>query len=342
MFKSRRMEFIFVLTVSGLVSVALVILLLIIAGIAALFGASFGTVFLNGLWALLITPVLILYGWLVGRNRVTVNHVEIVSEHVPASFDGYRIVHISDMHLRSFGNRGKILQKIVDRINAENPDMIAFTGDLVTMHPSETEPHVSVLQGLRARDGIYSVMGNHDYCPYNDWDSDAAREKAVEEVRRCERDLGWILLDNSHADIIRSNTVSGQDTLSVVGVENISAMPQFETHGNLSEAMEGAGGDFKVLLSHDPTHWRAGVLGKTDIDLMLAGHTHNAQCRILGLEPSRLVFRENSGLYSSEDISGCQYLYVNDGLGETMFPARIGVPPEITVIELVSENGTGQ
>ena len=326
------MEFIFVLTVLGFVSLATVFLLLIVAGVAAAFGVSFGTVFLNGLWALAIPPAVILYGWLIGRNQVAVNHVEIVSEHVPASFDGYRIVHISDMHLRSFKSRGKALEKIVDRVNAENPDLIAFTGDLVTTHPLEISPHADVLGRFRAKDGVVSVMGNHDYCPYNDWDSDAAREKAVEEVRRCERDLGWILLDNSHADIIRSNTVSGQDTLSVVGVENISAMPQFETHGNLAEAMEGAGGDFKVLLSHDPTHWRAGVLGKTDIDLMLAGHTHNAQCRILGLEPSRLVFRENSGLYSSEDISGCQYLYVNDGLGETMFPARIGVPPEITVI----------
>ena len=137
------MEFIFVLTVLGFVSLAILLLLLVAAGIAALCGASFGTVFLNGLWALVIPPAVILYGWLIGRNQVTVNHIEIPSEHLPASFDGYRIVHISDMHLRSFKSRGKALEKIVDRINAENPDLIAFTGDLVTTHPLEILPHMS-------------------------------------------------------------------------------------------------------------------------------------------------------------------------------------------------------
>ena len=115
-------------------------------------------------------------------------------------------------------------------------------------------------------------------------------------------------------------------------------MPQFESHGDLDRAMEGARGAFKILLSHDPTHWRAAVLGRTDISLMLSGHTHNAQLRILGLEPSRLVFKENSGLYTEETACGVQQLYVNDGLGTTLFPARIGVSAEITVFTLVHGN----
>ena len=311
------MEFIFVLTVLGFVSLAIVIILAVAAGIAAIFGVSFGTVFLNGLWVLVIPPAVILYGWLIGRNQVTVNYIEIASEHLPASFDGYRIVHISDMHLRSFKSRDRALERIIDRINAEDPDLIAFTGE----------------GRLHAEDGVVSVMGNHDYCPYNDWSSEQEMLEAVDTVRARERRLGWKLLDDAHIDIARQGT-GKTDTISVIGVENISAMRQFATHGDLQKAMAGADGDFRILLSHDPTHWKAGVLGQKDIDLMLSGHTHNAQCRIFGFEPSHLVFRENSGLYSEETAYGRQYLYVNDGLGETMFPARIGVPPEITVITL--------
>ena len=154
-------------------------------------------------------------------------------------------------------------------------------------------------------------------------------------MRSRERRLGWNLLDNAHIDLVRTD-LSGRsrDTISVIGVENISAMKQFETHGDLGKAAEGAGGGFKILVSHDPTHWRAEVLGWTDIGLTLSGHTHNAQLRLFGLEPSRLVFKENSGLYTEETASGRQMLYVNDGLGTTLFPARIGVKAEITVFVL--------
>ena len=343
------MEFIFVLVVLGITSIAIALVLLVVAGISALLGASFRSVFLHGLWALALPPIFILHGWLIGRNQITVNRLEIHSVDIPASFDGYRIVHISDLHLRSFKNRSRILAGTVDKINAEKADLIVFTGDLVTYRPDEIPPFEKILSGLTANDGVISVMGNHDYCPYNDWKSESERRKAVEEVRAMEKVLGWQLIDNANITIRRSGP-HGTDSISVIGVENISAMKQFETYGDLGKAMSGASGNFKILLSHDPTHWRAEVLGRTDIDLTLSGHTHNAQCRILGLEPSRLVFRENSGLYSSEalpssavpehgphHISGrTQYLYVNDGLGETMFPARIGVPAEITVLILRS------
>ena len=329
------MEILFVAIALVFVSVIILLILLLVAGISSAFGAGFQTVFVNGLWVLLLPPVIVLAGYLFGRNSLAVNHIEVGSESVPPAFDGYRIVQISDMHLRSFGDRPEVLLKIIGRINAENPDLIVFSGDLVTTHPDEILPFVDMLGQLKAEDGVVSVMGNHDYCPYNKWESDTERMAAIDTVRCRERRLGWNLLDNAHIDLVRTD-LSGRsrDTISVIGVENISAMKQFETHGDLWKAAEGSGGSFKILVSHDPTHWRAEVLGKTDIGLTLSGHTHNAQLRLLGLEPSRLVFKENSGLYTEETAFGRQMLYVNDGLGTTLFPARIGVKAEITVFVL--------
>lgn len=278
------MELVFVLVSLAAVSLVFILLISVAAGIAALCGIPFSTVFVKGLWLLVIPPATVLYGWLVGRNRVIVNEVVINTERIPASFDGYRIVHISDMHLRSYRHRVKALSSVVGRIGSLKPDLVAFSGDLVTNSPSEIDPFIPILSRLDAKDGVVSVMGNHDYCPYNDWDSEAEMEAAVERVRSMERQMGWNLLDDAFVRITR-----GRDSITV-----------------------------------------AGVAGHTDIDLTLSGHTHNSQLRIFGLEPSRLVFRENSGLYRD----GGQYLYVNDGLGETMFPARIGVPPEITLITL--------
>ena len=329
------MEILFVAIALVFVSVIILLILLLVAGISSAFGAGFQTVFVNGLWVLLLPPVIVLAGYLFGRNSLAVNHIEVGSESVPPAFDGYRIVQISDMHLRSFRDRPEVLLKIIGRINAENPDLIVFSGDLVTTHPDEILPFMDMLGQLEAEDGVVSVMGNHDYCPYNKWESDTERMAAIDTVRCRERRLGWNLLDNAHIDLVRTD-LSGRsrDTISVIGVENISAMKQFETHGDLGKAAEGAGGSFKILVSHDPTHWRAEVLGKTDIGLTLSGHTHNAQLRLLGLEPSRLVFKENSGLYTEETAFGRQMLYVNDGLGTTLFPARIGVKAEITVFVL--------
>lgn len=278
------MELVFVLVSLAAVSLVFILLISVAAGIAALCGIPFSTVFVKGLWLLVIPPATVLCGWLVGRNRVIVNEVVINTERIPASFDGYRIVHISDMHLRSYRHRVKALSSVVGRIGSLKPDLVAFSGDLVTNSPFEIDPFIPILSRLDAKDGVVSVMGNHDYCPYNDWDSEAEMEAAVERVRSMERQMGWNLLDDAFVRITR-----GRDSITV-----------------------------------------AGVAGHTDIDLTLSGHTHNSQLRIFGLEPSRLVFRENSGLYRD----GGQYLYVNDGLGETMFSARIGVPPEITLITL--------
>ena len=309
--------------------VAVLVLVALAAGILSLFGCRFRRVFVRGLWFLLLPVLLFFYGMLVERNIYKVSDVEVSSPGVPFGFDGYRIVQISDLHLRSFQGRPRSLERMLSKIGELNPDVVMFSGDLVTSSPDEIAPLAEILRGISAPDGVYSVMGNHDYCPYNRWESASEQAAAIAGVRRWERELGWRLLDNENAKLCR-----GGSEISLIGVENISAMPQFPSRGDLGRALEGADSDFKVLLSHDPSFWRQGVLGATDIDLTLSGHTHNAQLKLFGWEPIRLFFKENSGLYSERTDVGVQCLYVNDGLGETMFPARIGVPAEITLLTL--------
>ena len=235
-------------------------------------------------------------------------------------------MQISDVHLGSFDGRERALQRAVDKINALQPDLIAVTGDLVSMGHWELDGKQDILAGLKAKDGVYSIMGNHDYGEYHRWESDQARTEAQDELKRREREMGWNLLLNENREIARNG-----DSISIIGVENISAgRHSFRTYGNLQQAMQGVDGTYKVLLSHDPSHWRSEVLGKSDIDLMLAGHTHAMQVSLLGWSPSALLYDEYRGLYSENG----QNLYVNVGLGETVFMARIGVMPEITLIEL--------
>ena len=288
-------------------------------------GIPFRKAFLWGCISLLIPPVAIAYGTLIERNLFRVKKVEIMCEGLPASFDGYRIAHISDIHARSFEGREKRLQKAVDRINSLEADMVAFTGDLISMNPGELEGMNSILEGLKAKDGVFSVLGNHDYSEYRRWDSQQAKREALEELKRREGEMGWRLLINENEAIVR-----GEDKLSVIGVENISGNRSFRTYGNLQKALKGADGEYKILLSHDPTHWRAEVVGKSDIDLTLSGHTHAMQISLLGWSPASLMYDEYRGLYNE----GKQHLYVNVGLGQTAVNARFGAAPEITLITL--------
>ncbi len=325
-----KMEAISIIIIALLSAVVIALVLVVVAGGCALCGAaSFGTVFVKGLWSMLLIPAVMIYGGLIERNLLTVKNVEIPSEKLPEAFDGYRIVHISDLHLRSFRGRSGALKRAVEKINALEPDLICFSGDLVTMASAEIDdPFKEILSSLRARDGVVSVMGNHDYCSYNpdeslDKDEEAARVKAAE------REMGWNLLDDMNVGIER-----GGRHISVVGVQNISASREFQSYGNLAKAMTGADGEYRILVSHNPTHWRQEVLGQQDIDLMLSGHTHAMQLSLFGWCPSRYMFREYRGLYSETTDFGTQYIYVNPGLGETIFPLRVGVVPEITLLTL--------
>lgn len=291
--------------------------------IRAVAGVPFKRAFLWGLLSLLLPPAAILYGSLIERNTFRIKEIELAYENLPEGFKDYRIVHISDIHARSFSKREKSLQRAVDKINALDPDMIAFTGDLITMTPDELDNISAALSSLKTRDGVFSVLGNHDYCMYSDM-SQTEKQKCLEELIRKEREMGWDLILNEHR-IIRK----GQDSIAVIGVENTSPLKHFPSRGDLNKASEGTEGMFRILLTHDPMHWEAEITGK-DYPLTLSGHTHAMQVSLFGWSPSSLIFKQHKGLYTE----GNQSIYVNKGLGETIFPARIGARPEITLITL--------
>ena len=291
--------------------------------IRAVAGVPFKRAFLWGLLSLLLPPAAILYGSIIERNTFRIKEIELAYENLPEVFKDYRIVHISDIHARSFSKREKSLQRAVDKINALDPDMIAFTGDLITMTPDELDNISAALSSLKARDGVFSVLGNHDYCMYSDM-SQTEKQKCLEELIRKEREMCWNLILNEHR-IIRK----GQDSIAVIGVENTSPLKHFPSRGDLNKASEGTEGMFRILLTHDPMHWEAEITGK-DYPLTLSGHTHAMQVSIFGWSPSSLIFKHHRGLYTE----GIQNIYVNKGLGETIFPARIGARPEITLITL--------
>lgn len=321
------MNLIFTFILLLAITLILTLLITIVAAVRKLMGKLFWKSFKAGLWILLVPPLALLYGAFIERNQTQTNCVEIVSENVPQTFDGYKIVHISDMHLLSFIGREDALTRIVEKINAQQPDAILFTGDLVTQNSSEFESSKDILAKLRATDGVYSILGNHDYSFYNRWESEELRKKDADAIIEQQRAFGWNILLNENRNIVR-----GSDTLSIIGVENTSSKHKFRSYGNLANAAQGANGQFKILMTHDPSHWRTEVLPKTNIDLTLSGHTHAMQSTLFGWSIISFIYKEYMGLYKE----GNKFLYVNIGLGETMFPFRVGAKPEITVITLKS------
>lgn len=303
--------------------ILLTILNLSISGLLAVFTKiKFKKAFMWGLSSLMIPPAFFIIGIIFGSGRYEVNEVELTFENLPESFDGYRIVHISDIHALSFEYRTEELQEVVEQINSMNPDLVVFTGDLMTTEPEEIDVIAPVLSRLSAVDGVISILGNHDYGIYGDQNRPA--EERLGKVIQKEKDMGWTLLLDQHKVIRR-----GKDSIAVVGVENTTSSPHFPSKGNLKAASAGTEGMFRILLSHDPLHWRDEVIGQ-DYPLTLSGHTHAMQLSIFGWSPSSFVFPEYKGLYSENG----QHLYVNIGLGETLFPLRIGAWAEITVITL--------
>ena len=295
---------------------------LVVSGLLRLVAKMpFRKAFRWGLVALLMPPVVIAYGTLVERNWFEVKEVVLEFDDLPESFNGYRIVHLSDIHARSFSRRAKQMQKAVDRINGTDPDMVAFTGDLITLTPDEIDPIAPSLRNLKVKDGVVSVLGNHDYGIYADTSG-----TLVDDLIAKERDMGWTLLMNEHKVLHK-----GLDSIVIVGVENTSPSHFFPSDGDLAKASEGTEGAFRIVLTHDPLHWESEILGQ-DYPLTLSGHTHAMQLSLFGWSPSSLMFKHSDGLYTSDD--GNQHLYVNVGLGETIFPARIGARPEITLITL--------
>ena len=297
---------------------------LVVSGLLRLAAkVPFRKAFRWGLVALLVPPVVIAYGTFVERNRFEVKELQLEFDDLPESFDGYRIVHISDLHARSFSKRTDKIEKAVRKINSLKPDLIAFTGDLITLTPDEIDCIAPSLGALEASDGVISVLGNHDYGTYADT-SGVLLQGLIDR----EAALGWNLLLNEHK-VLRRDV----DTIVVVGVENTSSSHFFPSNGDLNKAAAGTEGAFRIVLTHDPMHWESEILGQ-DYALTLSGHTHAMQLSLFGWSPSSLVFRHSDGLYTE----GAQHLYVNAGLGETIFPARIGARPEITLITLRRRN----
>ena len=304
--------------------IMLVVADLVVSGVVRLTAkVQFKKVFLWGLLSLAVPPAVIGYGILVERNRFEIKEVEIEFDNLPKSFDGYRIVHISDIHARSFSRRTDQLEKAVEIINGLESDLIAFTGDLITLVPEEIDCIASSLKALEASDGVVSVLGNHDYGTYADTSGILLQELIDREAA-----LGWDLLLNEHK-VLRRDV----DSIVVIGVENTSSSHFVPSNGDLNKAAAGTEEAFRIVLTHDPMHWESEILGH-DYALTLSGHTHAMQLSIFGWSPSSLIFRHSNGLYTE----GAQHLYVNAGLGETIFPARIGARPEITLITLRKRN----
>lgn len=279
-------------------------------------------------WFFALIPALGVMGWFAfgfieGWKRLELKHITFTSPDLPPYFDGYRLVQITDFHLGSFPPGNDFVQKVVDATNNEEPDMILFTGDLVNNQASEVEPYLDTLGQLHASDGIYSIWGNHDYCEYGNNHSIGALKRNRRMLYGYQESLGWHQLMNEHHVVSH-----GMASIAVIGVEN-PGQPPFTNRSNLKKAMKGLKPDmFKILLSHDPHHWRREVVGKK-IQLTLAGHTHAGQLKIGKWTPARMAFKEWGGAYRI----GEQMLYVSSGIGGS-FPFRLGAWPELTVITL--------
>jgi predicted MPP superfamily phosphohydrolase len=253
---------------------------------------------------------------------------------LPRQLDGVKMIQISDLHLGSWSNKTALLEA-VEEINAEDPDFIFFTGDLVNFLTQEAYIYKHTLSQLKARFGVFAVLGNHDYGDYVKWDSPKEKEQNLRDLEILYKDMGWHLLRNE-SKLVQVNNIP----IAIVGVENWSAYNRFPKYGDLDKALEGTEvALFKVLLSHDPTHWDKVVSQKyPNIGLTLSGHTHGFQ---FGVEfknfkwsPAQYMYKRWAGLYSNPATDTPQYLYVNRGLGMIGYPGRIGILPEITVLEL--------
>ena len=261
--------------------------------------------------------------------------VELQSENLPKAFDGYKVVQISDFHLGGFLN-DKPMKEIVRIVNAQHPDIILFTGDMVSFTTDEVYPFEEVMKQFSAKDGIYSILGNHDYGEYTSWDSQEDKDRNDEELVEFYDRIGWHLLRNENVVLSRDSV-----SIAVIGVENWSISKRFGKKGDLKLANEGTeSSQFKILMSHDPSHWGGEVNTLYPwINLTLSGHTHAFQFAIesgsVKWSPASLLFKEWGGLYEKVQKNGeKQYLYVNRGAGTLGYPGRIFTRPEITLIEL--------
>lgn len=271
----------------------------------------------------------LLYGFS-NKYKYQLVKLKVPFKNLPQSFKGLKIIHISDIHSGSLQNK-EAVNKGIDLILAQKPDIILFTGDLVNDRHEEMLAYQSVFSRLKATYGVFSTLGNHDYGDYVMWPTAEAKAENLEKLKQIHANMGWKLLMNEHVTIDRNG-----EKIALIGIENWGAKGRFPKYGKLDVAHAGTKNiPFKILMSHDPSHWDAQVIPQyPDIDLMLAGHTHGMQ---FGLEnpyfkwsPVQWMYKQWAGLYENNN----QKLYVNRGFGFIGYPGRVGILPEITLLEL--------
>jgi predicted MPP superfamily phosphohydrolase len=265
------------------------------------------------------------------KYRYQLRRLQLAFEKLPASFKGLKVIHISDIHSGSFNDKHAV-KKGVEKILKEKADLILFTGDLVNNHSDEMKEYMDIFKEIKAPMGVYSTLGNHDYGDYTNWNSDEEKMANLERLKQIHAELGWRLMMDENIQLEKNN-----EKISLIGVQNISGKRGFKSYGNLLKAYHGIDkSHFQILMSHDPSHWDAEVRKiYPDIDLMLSGHTHGFQfgIEIPGFKwsPVQYIYKQWAGHY----IEGRQQLYINRGFGFLAYPGRVGILPEITVIELI-------
>jgi predicted MPP superfamily phosphohydrolase len=271
----------------------------------------------------------LIYGFS-NKYNYQLRRLQLSFEKLPAAFKGLKVVHISDIHSGSFTDKHAV-SRGVEKILNEKPDLILFTGDLVNDRSHEMDNFMDVFRELKAPMGVYSILGNHDYGDYTEWNSPEEKRTNLERLKKVHADLGWRLMLDENTQLEKNG-----EKISLLGVQNISGK-SFRSYGNLSKAYNGVDEThFKILMSHDPSHWDSEVRKSyPGIDLMLSGHTHGFQfgVEIPGFKwsPVQYVYKQWAGHY----VEGHQQLYINRGFGFIGYPGRVGILPEITVIELV-------
>ena len=277
-----------------------------------------------------IFSALAIDGIIFGKYRHTVRKVKLRFKNLPENFKGYKIVQISDVHSGSFFNPQK-LQKAIDLINEQDADVVLFTGDMVNNYADEFKPFIPLFKSIKAKDGTFSVLGNHDYGDYGAWNSREEKAQNIPTLKNYQAEAGFKMLRNENIALEKNG-----EKIYLLGVENWGIKP-FPQYGDLDKALKGVPEDaIKVLMSHDPTHFDEVVKKhKTHVHLTLSGHTHGMQFGLdlknIKWSPVKFKYKKWADLYESEG----KYLYVNRGFGVIAYPGRVGINPEITVIELV-------
>lgn len=269
------------------------------------------------------------YGFLFGFQQFQVRHIEYASSDLPEAFDGYRIVQFSDAHVASMtGSRQWMLQRAIDSINAQHADAIVFTGDMQNVWPDELPPQTSYFRQLKAKDGVFAVLGNHDYATYQNCD-EAEKEVNCQKTVRALRDMGFDLLLNEHRIICRDT-----DSIVIAGMENWGVVKRMPRKGDVKKTLAGlptthSHQPFIIMLQHDPSCWREKILSECNAQLTLSGHTHGGQISLFGWSPVALSYSEWGGV----TYEGSRAINVSTGLG-ALIPFRLGLPGEIVVITL--------